>query len=69
MMENKIIKLSNLQEYDKERQAHLPCELKNLNDKIICKFNVTIENTTFNSLKVKKARYKGNVVYTKFLLE
>ena len=31
--------------------------------------NVTIENTTFNSLKVKKARFKGNVVYTKFLLE
>lgn len=31
--------------------------------------DVIIENTTLTSLKVKKARYKGNVVYTKFLLE
>ena len=31
--------------------------------------DVIIENTTLSSLKVKKARFKGNVVYTKFLLE
>ena len=31
--------------------------------------DIIIDNYTLHSLKVKKARYQGNVVYTKFLLE
>ena len=41
-----IIGLSQLQEYDKQRQAHLAIELKELDDALVCTFDITKANTT-----------------------
>lgn len=46
ILDEKVVGLSQLQEYDKQRQAHLPTELKELDDKIVCMFNITSVYTT-----------------------
>lgn len=43
--DNKLVGLSELTEYDKQRQAHLPTELNDLDDKIVCTFDITTANT------------------------
>jgi hypothetical protein len=41
ILNDKVVGLSQLQEYDKQRQAHLPIELNELNKHTICTFNIT----------------------------
>lgn len=48
ILDNNVVGLSELREYDKQRQAHLPTELNELNKYAVCTFNITDVNTTIN---------------------